>query len=661
MTTIKVGWFGFDAPQTNVAEVAVSGDGIEIRGRLAAPTGRDLDGLRAQLVGLADQPDTPVPVTIDSVPDLNGWYFVTGVDVDLPKGATQIGYWPFRLSLSRTPGAKVQPLEARILGLLRPNFQSKTSCVGWHAVPAGSTGYGGPAALAVPTVRQTQDGPVRIYTAGTDGLLNDFASWRSPAETALVGGARILSGQVESAPTSVFLLTGGSQSYTVPTGVTRLRVDVRGAAGGGKFGGRGARVLCEVAVTAGETLTVLVGGTAGQGLTGYNGGGQGGVSATPALSGYGGGGRSQIRRSSTDLVVAGGGGGQGGFDGKYARARRGGHAGPNGQPGQSSLSGRGGTATAGGAAGKPWDPVGGGTGTAGSAGTGGTGHVYGVSGTAGGGGGGGLWGGAGGSGTGFPSDAAGSGGGGSSKSTGISDSIITGYQAGNGEVIITPITAELAIDRATVTGVTASESPFGWQLSNGIISITPVYRGDAFMLDVSAWNGERWSTAARRWQLTDSGITSTPAAATLTGWTILRNTPERCVIRVTLESGAKAVQIAVTITLRRGACLADIRLDATEARKWGWGFVGLSNASNVTGGGLVETSADTDGNKYMMTTNYLASQQTSLGVGWYVTVANVTNFAVGLGALPAGITHTAADLLNQWYATATETIRAVNL
>ena len=72
--------------------------------------------------------------------------------------------------------------------------------------------------------------------------------------------------------------TGAVQYYTVPAGVTAVRIDAVGAGGGSGDGGPGGDGACMSGtfdVTPGEILTVIVGG---QGLQWGNSGGGGGVS-----------------------------------------------------------------------------------------------------------------------------------------------------------------------------------------------------------------------------------------------------------------------------------------------------------------------------------------------------------------------------------------------
>lgn len=113
-----------------------------------------------------------------------------------------------------------------------------------------------------------------------------------------------------------FAFTGADQLVVVPPGITTARVYLWGAGGGNGTsdragenpyaGGAGAMLQGMMAVTAGETLTVMVGEGGGQlKRTTYGGGGA-------ASNVYGsGGGRSAIRRGGVDVVTAGAGGGGG--------------------------------------------------------------------------------------------------------------------------------------------------------------------------------------------------------------------------------------------------------------------------------------------------------------------------------------------------------------
>lgn len=144
-------------------------------------------------------------------------------------------------------------------------------------------------------------------------------------------GATMLLGFLTNAQVTTFDYTGGMQTYVVPTGVTEIQFDVKGAQGGDISGttvgwggstsisteaGNGGQVTGILPVTPGETLYLFVGG-AGMGSTGgYNGGGNAPSCGGSEVISAGGGGASDIRQGGTTLsdrtVVAGGGGGASG-------------------------------------------------------------------------------------------------------------------------------------------------------------------------------------------------------------------------------------------------------------------------------------------------------------------------------------------------------------
>src|SRR4051812_14696170 len=129
---------------------------------------------------------------------------------------------------------------------------------------------------------------------------------------------------------NAFFATPGTYTWKVPAGVDTVDVDVYGAAGGGvtkmdgtaRAGASGGHVRATMAVTPGQTYTILVGGQGGAaaesndpaagGSGGFAGGGHGGAAVLPqglfqCTPGGGGGGRSALSLGSTPVIVAGGG------------------------------------------------------------------------------------------------------------------------------------------------------------------------------------------------------------------------------------------------------------------------------------------------------------------------------------------------------------------
>jgi hypothetical protein len=244
-----------------------------------------------------------------------------------------------------------------------------------------------------------------------------------------------------------FNFTGAIQTWTVPSGVTLIYVDVAGAQGGSggtNIGGKGGKVSGIMAVTPGDVLQITVGGQSTTNIAVYGFGGNGGRSTSFGTIARAGGGLSAISTAApvtqaNAFLIAGGGGGTptSGFAGNGGAG-----GGLNGVSAASNYGGvftRGGGATqlAGGVAGTPSDgnstlP------TAGSAINGGAGGIVGgFSGgwNGGGGGGAGYFGGGGGAGGG---NAQGSGGGGSSWTNPSLQQVsnIPNFNTGHGRVII---------------------------------------------------------------------------------------------------------------------------------------------------------------------------------------------------------------------------------
>jgi RHS repeat-associated protein len=237
-----------------------------------------------------------------------------------------------------------------------------------------------------------------------------------------------------------FSFNGGTQTYTVPTGVRALTV--RAVGGSGSGGAAGAVEQAEVPVVPGQLVLVNAGGEGqpgtnatflGGGAAGHEGGGAGGGGSDARIGGV---------QPKDRVMVAGGGGGAGGGGAPGAGGAAGiseGAAGlpgdtTNGLPGFDNGEGaNGGTQTSGGGGGAAGYGGGGGGGGPGEGGTGGAG----CTGDAGGGGGGGYYGGGGGGGGCYGSG--GGGGGGSSYAEPGSFNVLGGGgSTGPGSLTVTP-------------------------------------------------------------------------------------------------------------------------------------------------------------------------------------------------------------------------------
>lgn len=140
--------------------------------------------------------------------------------------------------------------------------------------------------------------------------------------------------------TLIFGFTGAVQNFTVPTGITTLSVELRGANGGSGYqafstGGLAGIAIGTLAVTPGSVLQINVGGagsnatSSSPGVGGFNGGGNGAFGFS--YGGGGGGGASDIRITpyglSNRIAVAGGGGGAGYSGSQINQGDKGGNGG----------------------------------------------------------------------------------------------------------------------------------------------------------------------------------------------------------------------------------------------------------------------------------------------------------------------------------------------
>lgn len=152
----------------------------------------------------------------------------------------------------------------------------------------------------MPNSRRTSRLLVAVVLAGTPAA----ASLIGTANTATAAGPNPACPDAASSTLSQcrYLFTGDEQTYTVPAGVSSVRITAVGAPGNASStaaGGRGAVVTATVGVSAGATLYVEVGGTgAAEPTANFNGGGPGGS------EGGGGGGASDVRTCSAGQCTA---------------------------------------------------------------------------------------------------------------------------------------------------------------------------------------------------------------------------------------------------------------------------------------------------------------------------------------------------------------------
>lgn len=240
--------------------------------------------------------------------------------------------------------------------------------------------------------------------------------------------------------------------------------------------------------------------------------------------------------------------------------------------------------------------------------------------------------------------------------TGIKERIVTGGNIGQGEVSFAPVIEAPEIKRVTLTGTRAPLSPLGWELSNGLLRIRPVYQSDACVLDMSAWTGSKWSEVPHRFRITKDDVTI-PLTAPIVDAKVIDNLAERSSVELTLEAGSKSNRISIALSLRRGAVMADMYLSASMPGRFGVAIVApVPPMGANTDYGMISTAPDADGVRVLMGNVGMSRNLTN---GEYFPGPALTDFGAGLGLIPANIAGPYDDIAAQWLAGTSETIRAI--
>jgi gliding motility-associated-like protein len=355
-------------------------------------------------------PLVPITVTVNPAPTIttSGTTICSGQTATLTATANVPGgtyTWnPGNLtgsSVTVTPNVTTQYTVSYVV----PNCNSATATatVTVNPSPAAPTANNvtlcGPGSATLTATGGQNNSYVWYSNANGTGQLSTNASYITPTistTTTYYVGTAAQGGAVNGSQT--FNYTAGVQTFTAPV-TGNYTVTLFGAQGGNGLnttGGLGGQATGSLALTAGQSISVYVGGKGGNagGVMGWNGGGQGGLDVGAGQHAGSGGGATDIRVGGNALanrVIVAGGGAGGGRDGVTGVG--GGSSGTTSANYSSGYGGTGGTQVGGGLA---WTLARGAThGTLGQGGNGSTGYNA----AGGGGGGGGYYGGGGGTST----------------------------------------------------------------------------------------------------------------------------------------------------------------------------------------------------------------------------------------------------------------------
>lgn len=211
--------------------------------------------------------------------------------------------------------------------------------------------------------------------------------------------------------------------------------------------------------------------------------------------------------------------------------------------------------------------------------------------------------------------------------------------------------ARFISDALERTGLLQPLPTTGWELSNGLVRVTP---GGTGTIVVAAWGGSAWET--KNWSISDG--------TTVTAWdglSLLRNDVEHVIVRLVREQGpGEGGRIVLDLGLRRGSRFVEGYLQrSTSATLSAFLASSETTTNNAASGYVVATNNDVDGNRYTAGSARTFTNHANGGVS----KAAVTALDFYLGAVFGGGSavsgDAATDLRNQYIGTLPEVTAGV--
>ena len=200
----------------------------------------------------------------------------------------------------------------------------------------------------------------------------------------------------------------------------------------------------------------------------------------------------------------------------------------------------------------------------------------------------------------------------------------------------------------TVIGNGFEYRPTEWRFTNGLVRVQHS-ADDPLVFEVSWYDGAAWSTP-KTFDFFNDGEDPTPNDINFMA--ITRNSPEESVLRIGLEAdvpGANFSRAYLDLHLRRGARVLRCLVTSDVASKWGVRRSSAEAASALTGG-IEATSADGDGQKYVLTSPKTFTS--NLTQGQIQASVATKSFYAGIGAEISGAQteDTSQELIHQFHA-----------
>lgn len=205
----------------------------------------------------------------------------------------------------------------------------------------------------------------------------------------------------------------------------------------------------------------------------------------------------------------------------------------------------------------------------------------------------------------------------------------------------------------TVEGINRRIGPSDWNLSNGLINVSPTVTAGTLAIGI-------WSSGS--YKVTNWEIWS--GANTLFAWksaSIIRNDPEMCILRLVAErSSTTGGRETVDLTLRRGAQFVEGYLQVTEAANLRVSGQNAATSASAAQGYVAATANDANGIRRVCGSAHSWTTTNTTNCGITKNATTTLDFWIGatIGTGTSGETQ-AVDLQNQYIAAMPEATYAV--
>jgi hypothetical protein len=201
-----------------------------------------------------------------------------------------------------------------------------------------------------------------------------------------------------------------------------------------------------------------------------------------------------------------------------------------------------------------------------------------------------------------------------------------------------------------IEGTNHRLSTDGWSLTNGLVNVTST--ASAGVIDVQSYDPDTSTFISNTWKIQRGSGTNIQSWQSVS---ILRNTFEQCIIRLTANIASAPGRVTLDLSLRRGSRFVEGYLQSTSSATLKVVNSGTAAASTNGTGYVVRTANDTNGNRAIIGSAHTFTADTASGG---ISKASTTSLDFYLGAVISATSpasgDAAADLQAQYIGTLPE-------